>query len=66
MPHRLGSSRWWPTSKMTAVGVAGALYAWGVFALQQFYGVDLSPVEVALNQTWVTFLVGYSITEHRP
>ncbi|HEY7822986.1 MAG TPA: hypothetical protein VIG24_09145 [Acidimicrobiia bacterium] len=58
-------SKWWPTSKMTAVGISGVMYTWGVFALEFFYDVSLAPVEVAANQTWVMFLIGYAVTEHR-
>jgi hypothetical protein len=65
MPHRVSASRWWPTSKMTGVGVSGVLYVWGVFMLETFYGVELEPWVVAANQAWILFLVGYSITELR-
>lgn len=58
-------NKWWPTSKMTAVGISGVMYAWGVFAIEMFYDVSLVPIEVALNQTWVMFLAGYAVTEHR-
>lgn len=66
MPARLTTSRWWPTSKITAIGVAGVMYTWGVFALEHFYGVDLEPFIVAANQTWILFLIGYTVTEQRP
>lgn len=65
MPHRIAASKWWPTSKMTGVGVSGILYAWAVYVLDNYYGVALEPFVVAANQAWVTFLIGYSVTELR-
>ena len=65
MPHRISGSKWWPTSKMTGVGVSGFIYVWGVFMLEKYYGVTLEPWVVAANQAWITFLIGYSVTELR-
>ena len=58
-------SKWAPSSKITAVGVAGVLYSWGVWMLDYYYETELEPFVVAVNQTWILFLLGYAITEHR-
>lgn len=58
--------RWLPSSKVTAVGIAGGIYAWGVWVLITFYGVEFNMFEVSTTQAWVTTLIGYSISEHRP
>lgn len=58
--------RWLPTSKMTAVGVSGAVYTWAIWVLDRFYDTALEPLVVAANQTWVMFLIGYAVTEQRP
>jgi hypothetical protein len=58
--------RWLPSSKITAVGISGAIYAWGVWILVHFYKVNFNVFEVAATQAWLVFLVGYAITEHRP
>ena len=57
--------KWIPTSKITAVGVAGVIYSFGVWLLVNYYETPIGPFEVAATQTWVLFLIGYSITEHR-
>ena len=59
-------AKWAPSSKMTAVGITGVIYSFGVWLLVRYYGLDIGPFEVAATLTWVTFLIGYSITEHRP
>lgn len=57
--------RWLPSSKITAVGISGFIYAWGVWVLVKYYQAEFHPFDVAATQAWIVFLVGYSITEHR-
>ncbi len=59
-------SKWIPTSKMTAVFMAGTIYAFGVTVIGLVYEVPLNPIDVAWNQLWFTFLAGYGATENRP
>jgi hypothetical protein len=57
--------RWAPSSKITAVLLTGIVYTAGLWLLTNYYGLDAPPVNVALTQTWVTFIIGYAITENR-
>lgn len=57
--------RWAPTSKMTAVFLAGTVYAFGVSVISEVYGLKLNPVDVAWNMLWFVFLAGYGATENR-
>ena len=57
--------KWLPSSKMTAVGVTGAVYTWGVWVLDHYYDVGLEPLVIAGTQACVSFIIGYAITEHR-
>jgi hypothetical protein len=50
---------------MTAVAITGATYSWGVWVLTRYYGLDIGVFDIALTQAWVTFLIGYAVTEHR-
>ncbi len=59
-------SKWIPTSKMTAVFLAGTIYSFGVTVVGEVYDLDLNAIDVAWNQLWFTFLAGYGATEHRP
>ena len=58
--------RWVPTSKVTAVGITGVVYTWGTWILTHYYELAIGPVELTATQTWVTFLIAYAVTEHRP
>lgn len=59
-------SKWVPTSKITAVFVAGTIYSFAVTVLTEVYGVELNPIDVTWNMLWFTSLAGYGATEHRP
>jgi hypothetical protein len=55
-----------PTTKMTAVGVAGAVTILAVYVLKMLTGAD-PPAEVASAFTTVlTFAAGYIIKEKTP
>lgn len=61
----MNNRKWWPTSKMTAVGFTGSIYVAAVAGLGEMYGVELHPVDVAAVQLLILFGIGYAITENR-
>lgn len=64
--HEVGRIKeWLPTSKMTAVGIAGGFVVWGIWALHDFYDVTLEPWVAAFWAVALPWAFGYVVTEHR-
>jgi hypothetical protein len=59
-------SRYLPSSKVTASGLAGAVVTWVVWALENFWGYTLPAEVAAAAVTLATFVLGYVVTENRP
>lgn len=53
-----------PSAKVTAVGVAGAVYTFAMLALTEFSTLDPSPALVAAGMTALVALVGYVVPPH--
>lgn len=64
--ENLSVSRWAPSSKVTAAGLAGAVVTWVVWALDQFWGYTLPAEVAAASVTVVSFLLAYVVGENRP
>jgi hypothetical protein len=58
-------TKWAPSSKVTAAGLAGAVVTWIVWALENFWGYTLPAEVAAASVTLVSFILGYVITENR-
>jgi hypothetical protein len=60
---------WLPTSKMTAVLVAGVTFVAGAWLLLEEYGLKIETnralAGLLLTQAWFIFWIGYSVTERR-